>query len=45
MIENYNAELVEATRYYYSETEPADDGNFWHYVDDVPAKWETAVEE
>ena len=45
LIENYNAELVEATRYYYSETEPADDGNFWHYVEDVPAKWEAAVEE
>ncbi|MDE7385225.1 MAG: leucine-rich repeat domain-containing protein [Anaeroplasmataceae bacterium] len=25
--------------YYYSETEPIHEGNYWHYVDDVPTKW------
>ena len=29
-----------ATRYYYSETEPTDDGNYWHYVDGVVTIWE-----
>lgn len=27
------------TVYYYSETNPIDAGNYWHYVDDVPALW------
>ena len=30
-------ELV--TVYYYSENTPAGEGNFWHYVDDVPTMW------
>lgn len=25
--------------YYYSETEPTDPGNYWHYVDGVPTVW------
>ena len=25
--------------YYYSETEPTEEGNFWHYVDGLPVKW------
>ena len=25
--------------YYYSETEPTEEGNFWHYVDGKPVKW------
>ena len=29
-----------ATRYYYSETTPTDDGNYWHYVDGVVTIWE-----
>ena len=24
---------------YYSETEPTEEGDFWHYVDGVPTKW------
>ena len=28
-----------ATIYYYTETEPAATGNYWHYVDGVPTKW------
>lgn len=33
--------LTSATRYYYSENEPTEDGNYWHYgVDGVtPVKW------
>ena len=26
-----NDHLLDATRYYYSEEEPAEEGNFWHY--------------
>ena len=40
-IESWNSALTSATRYYYSETEPAlnadgtaYDGNFWHYDTD-----------
>ncbi|MBQ8311310.1 MAG: leucine-rich repeat protein [Clostridia bacterium] len=25
--------------YYYTEIEPTEDGNYWHYVDGVPTKW------
>ncbi len=46
-IYSYNTNLTNATRYYYSESEPAlnaegtaYDGNYWHYVDDVIAIWE-----
>lgn len=28
-----------ATRYYFSENEPTDMGNYWHYVDGVPTIW------
>ncbi len=34
-----NGGLFSATRYYYSETEPTEQGNYWHYVDGVPTKW------
>lgn len=34
-----NSKLINATRYYYSESEPTSSGNFWHYVDGVPTKW------
>jgi hypothetical protein len=34
-----NQELLSATRYYYSETAPTTEGNFWHYVDGVPTIW------
>lgn len=27
------------TRYYYSETEPVEEGNYWHYVDGVVTVW------
>ena len=28
-----------ATIYYYSETQPATSGNYWHYVDGIPTPW------
>ncbi len=31
--------LTSATRYYYSETQPTEEGNYWHYVGGVPTKW------
>ena len=34
-----NSDLTSATRYYYSESEPTESGNYWHYVDGVPTKW------
>jgi hypothetical protein len=34
-----NDDLVSATRYYYSETQPATAGRYWHYVDGVPTRW------
>jgi hypothetical protein len=34
-----NSYLINATRYYYSETTPTTEGNFWHYVDGVPTPW------
>ena len=34
-----NNYLFSATRYYYSETQPTEEGNFWHYVGGVPTIW------
>ena len=34
-----NSDLTDATRYYYSETQPTDSGNYWRYVDGVPTVW------
>jgi hypothetical protein len=34
-----NTPLTDATRYYYSETEPVAIGNYWHYIKGVPTKW------
>jgi hypothetical protein len=38
-IDSNNYSLTSATRYYYSESKPTDDGNYWHYVDEVPTVW------
>ncbi len=38
-IRTLNSGLTDAPRYYYSETQPTEDGNFWHYVDGVPTAW------
>lgn len=42
IVPNDNDYLIDATRYYYSQTEPAldDEGNYWHYVDGVITIWE-----
>ena len=32
-----------ATHYFYSETEPTGEGNYWHYVDGVPTPWENST--
>ena len=34
-----NRPLLMATIYYYSQSKPTTEGNFWHYVDGVPASW------
>jgi hypothetical protein len=34
-----NEYLTNATRYYYSESQPTEDGNWWHYVDGTPTVW------
>ena len=40
-IGSYNDDLTAATRYYYSESQPTEDGNFWHYAEDgvTPVIW------
>ena len=38
-IEGNNAAVHSATWYYYSESAPTEDGDFWHYVDGVPTPW------
>ena len=31
--------LKQATVYYHSDSQPAESGNYWHYVDGVPTPW------
>ena len=38
-VESDDTYLQSATKYFYSETEPTDDGNYWRYVDGVPTVW------
>ena len=38
-LESFNTNLTDATIYYYSETQPTDTGNYWHYVDGVVTEW------
>ncbi|MBE6531642.1 MAG: leucine-rich repeat domain-containing protein [Ruminococcaceae bacterium] len=39
-IGSYNSNLINATLYYYSATQPTDTAyNYWRYVDGVPAPW------
>ncbi len=38
-IGSFNGNLMTATRYYYSESQPTDEGNYWRYVDGVPTFW------
>ena len=32
-------DFYQATMYFYSETEPTETGNYWHYVDGIPSIW------
>ena len=43
-IEENNHALTNATRYYYSENEPTEEGNFWHYVEGEITVWHVSVE-
>jgi hypothetical protein len=38
-ISSDNTALTDATLYFYSETAPDTEGNFWHFVDGVPTPW------
>ncbi len=41
-IEKYassNKNLTLADRYYYSESKPIDEGNYWHYINGIPTIW------
>ena len=38
-IGSYNEYLTNATRYYYSESEPTEEGNFWHYKNGARVEW------
>lgn len=35
-----NNGFTNADKYYYSETEPTEEGNYWHYVDGRPTAWQ-----
>ena len=35
-----NSYLISAVVYYYSEPQPATEGNYWRYVDGMPTAWE-----
>ena len=39
-IDLYNDGLTDHPVYFYSETAPTTEGNFWHYVDGVPTVWD-----
>ena len=39
-----NEPLKAAAVYFYKEEQPAAGGNFWHYVDGVPAVWPASEE-
>ena len=38
-IEGDNAGLDVAVVYFYTDISPADDGNYWHYVNGIPTVW------
>ena len=40
-----NHDLLNAPRYYYSETEPSNPVYYWHYVDGVPTPWQEQAPE
>ena len=36
---SFNYALINANASFYSETEPTEEGRYWHYVDGVPTVW------
>lgn len=40
---NGNNALINANRYYYSESAPTTEGNFWHWVNGEPIVWESGA--
>ncbi len=38
-IERDNAGLDTALVYFYTDSQPVDDGNYWHYADGIPTVW------
>ena len=38
--ESYTTGFESAIVYYYSETRPTESGNYWHFINGVPAKWQ-----
>ena len=38
-IDGTNDQINHATKYFYSESEPQEAGNYWHYVEGVPTIW------
>ena len=38
-IDEENGYLEETPKYFYSEEQPTEEGNYWHYVDGVPTVW------
>lgn len=38
-ISNGNDDFMNATRYFYSETQPTESGNYWHYVNNTVTLW------
>ena len=39
-IDESSSIIGSAKRYYYSPKQPVKDGNYWRYIDGVPAVWE-----
>ena len=33
-------DVKNATRYYYSESKPTEEGNYWHWINGDPTVWE-----
>jgi hypothetical protein len=38
-IDSTNKKFNSSQRYYFSEYQPLEEGNYWHYVDGVPTPW------
>jgi hypothetical protein len=42
-ISEESSKLKHSIVYFYSENQPTKQGNYWHYVDDIPTAWESDV--